>query len=598
MALKCALGANLAGYGSQTSLFVPRIAERYEIAVSSNYGLEGAPITWNGIPVLPGLGQDWGNNTILEHAGRRWGDPRGGVVLTLADVWPLEPEMAKQVNMACWCPVDHDPVPPKVEEFLRLSDAIPIAMSRFGEEQLKHLNPCYVPHGLDAKVLKPMDKEEARRGLFPKGAYVVGMVAANKGHPSRKAFSQSLSAFARFMAKHENVYLYLHTSLGPHSHGGESLYALLSRLEIPRERIRAADQYSLLFSPYTGADMRSIYSALDVLMNPSFGEGFGVPIIEAQSCGVPVITTNITAMPELTGAGWIVGGHPYWSMLNSWQLQPNVDEIYDALEEGYALTDTQRDALGKKARKHALKYDVERVMRDHWWPTLKEIERRIEARVTSVSVDRTKTVTVVTPWHDHPEFMDGFRKAIELAQPDEVIVVDSGSAEPVDGAAYRYETNVGQSVACNKGLEMASGDVVVFLNNDVRPSRADWLDALLDAVKPGILAGPHLRKDPHTNVDGQIMPYLDGWCLAGMRQDFERIGAWDTTYDEPAYYGDNDLSLRAVACGMTLREVPNVGLEHLSNGTSGDDPEKRERVAKANRSIYEHRVRDLRRVAA
>lgn len=44
-----------------------------------------------------------------------------------------------------------------------------------------------------------------------------------------------------------------------------------------------------------------IYSAADVLLFPSFHEGFGLPILEAMACGCPVITSNCSAMPEVAG---------------------------------------------------------------------------------------------------------------------------------------------------------------------------------------------------------------------------------------------------------------------------------------------------------
>lgn len=44
-----------------------------------------------------------------------------------------------------------------------------------------------------------------------------------------------------------------------------------------------------------------LYSAAKVLLYPSFYEGFGLPILEAMACGTPVITSNVSSMPEVGG---------------------------------------------------------------------------------------------------------------------------------------------------------------------------------------------------------------------------------------------------------------------------------------------------------
>src|SRR5262249_25290896 len=138
--------------------------------------------------------------------------------------------------------------------------------------------------------------------------------------------------------------------------------------------------YSMLYSPYTSKDMAKIYNALDVLLNPSMCEGFGIPVLEAHACGVPAIVTDYTAMPQVCGAGWHVGYEPYWTPLNSWAAMPHLDEIVDALEECYGLSTVARTKLSTTARRWALQYDTERVYREHWRPTLRAIEQRFGAR--------------------------------------------------------------------------------------------------------------------------------------------------------------------------------------------------------------------------
>jgi glycosyltransferase involved in cell wall biosynthesis len=44
-----------------------------------------------------------------------------------------------------------------------------------------------------------------------------------------------------------------------------------------------------------------IYNAADILLAPSIQEGFGMTILEAMACGTPVITSNMSAMPEVAG---------------------------------------------------------------------------------------------------------------------------------------------------------------------------------------------------------------------------------------------------------------------------------------------------------
>lgn len=51
----------------------------------------------------------------------------------------------------------------------------------------------------------------------------------------------------------------------------------------------------------TDDDLPSLYSGAVTFILPSLHEGFGVPIIEAMACGTPVITSNISAMPEVAG---------------------------------------------------------------------------------------------------------------------------------------------------------------------------------------------------------------------------------------------------------------------------------------------------------
>lgn len=48
-------------------------------------------------------------------------------------------------------------------------------------------------------------------------------------------------------------------------------------------------------------DMPALYSAADLFVFPTLYEGFGIPVLEAQNCGTPVLTANCSALPEVAG---------------------------------------------------------------------------------------------------------------------------------------------------------------------------------------------------------------------------------------------------------------------------------------------------------
>lgn len=370
------------GYGTQTAQLVPRlIQEGHEVAIHAMYGIEAVPSVWNGIKMYPRGMAPYSDDVVTAH----WMDWANGnknlpaMLMTLFDVWVLKSPSLDQIpNIASWVPIDHAPCPPEVINFCLRKNVKPIAMSQFGKRMLDaaDVEAFYAPHGIDP-VFKPTpkwsngQKEMTGREIMgiPDDKFVVMMNSANKGvNPSRKSFAENILAFAIFAQSRPDAMLYLHTeSMG--SMGGINLTHLLEACGLQPEQYKIIDQYAYRMSVPQGA-LAALYSAADVLLACSMGEGFGIPVIEAQACGTRVIVSDYTAQPELVGSGWKVETQPFWDAAQrAWFCTPQVPSIVDALREAYeAPRGADEAAVG-----FASQYSADRVYEAHWKPIMKEL---------------------------------------------------------------------------------------------------------------------------------------------------------------------------------------------------------------------------------
>jgi glycosyltransferase involved in cell wall biosynthesis len=368
------------GYGQQAGYLVDRLKrDGATVAASSNYGLEGSLSTYQtkygAIPHYPRGSEAYSNDVApMHHAHFKAQNPgKRDVWISLYDVWVLKGAQFDKMNIASWVPIDHISLPPGVESWLRKENVTPIAMAPNGVRQMeaKGIECEYVPHGIDTKIFKPtatIEGQPARDYMGLKDEFVVGMVSANKasGLIHRKAFSENLLAFSIFRQKHPDAVLYMHTDpLG--TQGGWQLLPMLAAFGIPKEAV--------MFPPFVDyrygmsqQTLAGLYSAMDVLLAPSYGEGFGIPTVEAQACGTRVIGSSWGATPDLLAEdSWMVEGQPMWDAGQNaiWQV-PLVPSIINALEEAYQA----ERGTSQVAVDFAKEFDVETVWQKHWLPVI------------------------------------------------------------------------------------------------------------------------------------------------------------------------------------------------------------------------------------
>lgn len=358
------------GYGSQLAEIIPYFKEHTDVAVSSFYGIQGGAVNLDGIPVYPQIdGDPFGSQAIMLHSR----DFQADVIFTNQDLWPLDPGVFQSVkNLIPWIPIDHYPVPPAILD--RVKQCYRVACySMSGVDQLakQGVAATYIPMSVNTQVFKVMDKKAARaKWNIPQDAFVVGMVAANRDNPSRKSFQEVIDAFAEFLKTNPKALLYTHTVID--AGGGFPIRDYCKFLGI-EAHLRYDDHYNVLYK-YPKTRVAELMNTFDVLANPSTQEGFGLPIVEAQACSVPVITTNYSSMPELItkDTGWLVEPiQKRFTQLGSYVAVVPSRGVYEALQLAYKA---KRNKMGKKARKNMVNnFDTKLVFNRYWLPYLKRL---------------------------------------------------------------------------------------------------------------------------------------------------------------------------------------------------------------------------------
>jgi glycosyltransferase involved in cell wall biosynthesis len=144
-------------------------------------------------------------------------------------------------------------------------------------------------------------------------------------------------------------------------------------------------------------ELAQLYTAADVLLAVSKGEGFGIPVIEALACGLPSIVSDFSAQPELVGdTGWKVPVQLDWDQYQgSFFCTPYTFAIVEALEAAYAERGTDAAAQRSAAcLQRAEAYRADKLYAEHWRPLLASLEAQSRKGMSNAAKRRNRKAKV------------------------------------------------------------------------------------------------------------------------------------------------------------------------------------------------------------
>jgi len=261
-----------------------------------------------------------------------------------------------------YIPDDGINLPPRWTEVLPKVTSV-IAMSRHGQAAYGSSEMVY--HGVDQETFWPISEKpkvsstgivcktrsDCKRafGLDP-DRFLVGRVDTNSG---RKDYPALVKALWPLMETYSDIDAHFQCQ-DEGANNGIRFQAMLSRNQkVDSSRFHFPGLHSS-FEGWALEDLNILYSAFDCFVSTSRGEGFGLGLLEAAACGIPIVAQNVSAIPEVVGPGGILlepkdtftvpSGEDNWL--------PDIPAFTKAIERLYLSKGLRRD-LGNAGAAHA-----------------------------------------------------------------------------------------------------------------------------------------------------------------------------------------------------------------------------------------------------
>ena len=296
-------------------------------------------------------------------------------------------------------------------------------------------------------------------------------------------------------------------------------------------------------------------------------------------------------------------------------LDNSIDIVILASTDPYYLAEARRVASVAVVRASGLPFN-----RLHQLTAGKGFKSRItlqvEWKVDELSEASLASSSIIIPVHNKSTFTQNCLEQLLSTLPDnfrgEIVIVDDASTDDTPTVLGRWAErdkrikvlrnvqNMGFINSCNRGAEMACGEILVFLNNDTLP-QPGWLQSLLRVLRDypdaGAVGGKLIYPNGTLQEAGGVIfsdgsgcnfgrndkfpnaplynflrevDYCSGALLATPRALFTEIGGFDPRF-APAYYEDTDYCFSVREKGRRVYYQPESVIIHFEGISSGTD---------------------------